>query len=127
MLFASSWNHQVRFVGLALLYLVGTAGAYGSDTYNSTTGHLTIPSVTIGSATYSNMVVTVSGIVSYAGGPARGSQDTYNPSTNQLTIPAVIVGTTPLYNVVVTVGGLVSIGSVRLYPINGGWAFTKHD
>jgi hypothetical protein len=112
MLCASSWRHQVRSIILILLCLVGTAEAYGSDTYNSATNQLTIPSVIIGSATYSNMVVTVGGVVTVAGGTPSGIQDVYNPATNQLTIPSVLVGSTTYTNVTITVGSLISIGSV---------------
>jgi hypothetical protein len=112
MLCKSYLRHQLRSIIVGLLCLISTAAAYGSDTYNAATGQLTIPSVTIGSATYFNMVVAVGGVVSIGSAPANGSQDSYNPTTNQLTIPTVMVGTTPYYNVVATVGSLISIGSV---------------
>jgi uncharacterized protein (DUF2141 family) len=95
----------------ALLFLVCTCEAWGTDSYNGV--DLTIPVVTIGSATFSNMVVTVAGIVSGpTGGAPNGSVDSYNPANNQLTIPAVMVGSTTYNNVIINVGDLISIGGV---------------
>jgi len=80
------------------------------DTYNGT--DLTCPTVNIGAMTFSGMVVTNAGIVSYSSGTASGSSDSYDPGSNQLTIPAVTVGTTTYDNVVISVASLVSIGGV---------------
>jgi ELWxxDGT repeat protein len=93
-----------------LLLLLCTFEACGADTYNGT--DLSIPAVTIGSASFSNMVVTPGTIVSVRGGAAAGSQDSYNPTSTQLTIPAVVVGASTYTNVLITVGSLVSIGSL---------------
>jgi hypothetical protein len=95
----------------ALLLLVCAGEAWGTDSYNGV--ELTIPAVTIGSATFSNMVVTVASIVSGpTGGAPNGSADSYNPTSNELTIPAVTVGANTYNNVIIKVGTLVSIGSV---------------
>ena len=98
------------------------AAAHGADSYNAGNRQLTIPAAVIGSATYSNMVVTVGSIVSGPAGSApNGTLDSYDPGTNQLTVPAVTVGSGTYYNVVVTVGGLVSIGGVSgADSYNGG-------
>src|SRR5450631_160929 len=105
----SSLRHQTRSLITALLFLICTAGSYGADIYDGT--NLTIPSVTIGSATYSNMVVVVGTIVSGPTGAAPNSSgDFYNPANNQLTIAAVSYGPSTYYNVVITVKSLVSIG-----------------
>ncbi len=71
-----------------------------------------MPSVTIGNATYSDMVVTLGTVVSVQGGAPNGGQDSYVPATNQLTIPSVVYGANTYNNVIITVGRLVSIGSV---------------
>jgi len=97
---------------VATLLLLGCAfGAWGTDSYDGAS--LTIPSVTVGSATYSNMVVTVGSIVSGPSGTAPdASQDSYDPASNRLTVPAVTLGGRTYYNVVVTVHSLISIGGV---------------
>jgi hypothetical protein len=95
----------------ALLLLVCAGEAWGTDIYSG--GVLTIPAVTIGNATFSNMAVTVGSIVSVppAGAP-NGSVDSYNPANNELTIPSVTVGAKTYNNVIITVGTLESIGAV---------------
>jgi hypothetical protein len=107
----SSLPRHARSLLTALLLLVCASEVYGVDTYSA--GKLTIPTVTIGNATYSNVAVAVADILS---GPLSaapyGSADSYNPVTNQLTVPSVMLGTTQFNNVVATVGSLVSIGVV---------------
>jgi hypothetical protein len=97
----------------ALLLLIFANAAHGADTYNLMTKQLTMASVSIGSATYTNMVVTVGSIVSGPTGTTpNGSVDSYNPANGQLSVPSVMVGGAHYFNAVVTVGRLVSIGSV---------------
>jgi hypothetical protein len=89
----------------ALLFLVCTCEAWGTDSYNGV--DLTIPAVTVGNATFSNMVVTVAGIVSGpSGGAPSGNADSYNPANNELTIPSVTVGANTFNNVIIKVGNL---------------------
>jgi phospholipase C len=103
--------HRARFVLAATLIMVWTGAAYGADIYSA--GQLSMPSVVIGGATYSNMVVMVGSIVSGPSGTsAYGLEDSYDPGTNQLAVQTVKVGSDTYYNVVVTVASLVSIGSV---------------
>jgi hypothetical protein len=110
MRFISSLAAQLRWLSIPLLLVCG-ATAYGADSYSA--GKLTIPTLVIGNATYSNVVVTVGGIMSGpAGSSPVGTVDTYNPANGQLTIQAVTLGAATVYNVVVSVSGLVSIGSV---------------
>jgi phospholipase C len=100
-----------RSVLAATLIMIWTGAAYGADTYSA--GELTMPSVVIGRATYSNMAVMVGSIVSGpTGTSAYGLEDSYDPGTNQLAVQSVKVGSATYYNVVVTVAGLVSIGGV---------------
>ncbi len=97
----------------ACLLLICAQAAFGADTYNTATKQLTMAAVSIGSATYENMVVTVGRIVSGpAGTTPNASVDSYNPADGQLSVPSVKVGGTSYFNVIVTVAGLVSIGSV---------------
>jgi Carboxylesterase family len=107
-----SLRHPAKSVTTALVFLVCNAAAW-ADTYNPSTKKLTIPYVTIGGATYSNMVVGVGGVISGPmGTSASGSGDSYDPASRRLTIPRVAVGTNFYYNVVGTISGLLSIGSV---------------
>ncbi len=106
----SSTRHFTRKVFTFVLLLVGTYECYGEDTYNGT--QLTIPSLTIGNATYANVVVTPLTILSVQGGTAVRSVDSYNPANNELTIPAVFYAGATYTNVVITVKSLVSVGSV---------------
>jgi uncharacterized repeat protein (TIGR03803 family) len=106
-------RQHTRFLNGALLFLGCAAAAHGADTYSIGNKQLTIPVVVIGSATYSDMVVTVGDIVSGpAGSSPNGTVDSYDPGNNQLTVESVNVGPITYYNVVVTVAGLVSIGGV---------------
>jgi uncharacterized repeat protein (TIGR03803 family) len=108
-------------IATAVVMLAFAAVAYGADSYNPATRQITIPSVAIGHATYSNMIVAFGSIVSGpSGSTPAGSEDTYNPGTNQLTMQSVIVGTVTYQNVVVTVAGLVTIGSVSGADIYSG-------
>ena len=105
---------QCRVRGPAALMLVLCAvTASAADTYAPSTRQLTIPVLSIGAATFSNVVVTVGNIVAGPAGSApNGSGDSYDPSKGLLTVQAVQVGGQTYFNAVVTVSGLVSIGSV---------------
>jgi phospholipase C len=95
----------------ATLIMSFTAAAFGADTYSA--GELSMPSVVIGGATYSNMVVTVGSIISGPTGfSAYGLADSYDPATHQVSVQTVKVGSATYYNVIATVTGLVSIGAV---------------
>jgi uncharacterized repeat protein (TIGR03803 family) len=110
---ASSSLLAPRAIAAALVSLFCAAAAYGTDSYNPATHQLTMPSVAIGHATYSNMVVALGSIVSGPSGTTpAGSQDTYNPGTNRLTIQSVTLGAVTYHNVVVTVASLITIGGV---------------
>jgi hypothetical protein len=90
-----------------------STGGPQPDSYNESTRRLTIPTLAIGSATYSNVVVTVAGIVSGpSGSTPNGAVDSYDPETAQLTVQTVTVGPNTYHNVVVMLTGLDSIGSV---------------
>ena len=86
------------------------SSAWAVDTYNPANGQLTIPTVQVGTTTFTNVVITVGSIVSVGNGSASGQVDIYDSKTNQLTIPSVLVGATTYNNVVITVGSVVSVG-----------------
>jgi hypothetical protein len=108
-----SSRHAARTLAIFIAVLVCARVAGARDTYDSVNSELSIPAVTIGNATYSNMVITVGGVLSGPSGTSPyGNQDTYNPANRQLTIPAVLVGTRTLINMIVTEARMISIGSV---------------
>ena len=90
--------------------------AAGGDTYSG--GVLTLPTLQVGNAIFSNVVISpiaAGNIVSYAvGGPWSGATDSFDPLTGQLNIPTITVGSTRYTHVIVAVpgGASVSIGSV---------------
>jgi uncharacterized repeat protein (TIGR03803 family) len=106
--------HRTSSLAAALL-AIAAFNAQAFDTYNTQNQQLSIPTVRIGNATFTNMVIGIT-LSDLVGGPsgtaAYTSVDTYNPLDNQLSIPKVMVGSSAFYNVVVTVGNLVSIGGV---------------
>ncbi len=108
----SSLRRQARSTVLSLILLGCACGAGAQDTYNLSTGQLSVSSMTIGNVFFANVVVTVSGIVSPPTGTTpNGYSDIYDPATNRLAVPSVRVGTATYTNVVVTVGSLISIGT----------------
>jgi hypothetical protein len=119
----SSWRQCAGHLATAFLFLVGATAANAGDTFNSSNYQLTIPSLVIGNATYSNVVVIIGSVVSVQLGAPNGSQDSYTPSNNQLAIPSVMAFGHTYTNVVVTVATLISIGGasgVDSYnPVNG--------
>src|ERR1035438_1215912 len=84
----------------AVLFLVCSAAAY-ADTYSG--GLLSMPSLAIGSATYSTVVISpisLSDVLAYTvGGTPSGSEDSYDPASARLTIPTITVGGTTYTNV----------------------------
>lgn len=109
----SSFRQHAQSFTAALLFVACTTTAYAADSYNPSNKQLTIPSVAIGSATYSNMVVTVGEIVAAPSGTGPNGQiDSYDPRTNLLTVQSVTLGPATYYNVVVTVARLVSVSAV---------------
>ena len=85
------------------------------DTYDSSSGILTIPLVNIGGnggTFYSKVQITVASVVAVNSvNRPPGGYDTFNPATNQLGIPTVTVGDSTYSNVYITVGKILSIGS----------------
>jgi hypothetical protein len=123
--FISCARGRARSLSAALLLLGCTATAYGTDSYIPATRQLRIPTITIGSAIYSNMVVTVGSLISGPTGSSPiGSADSYDPASGHITVPAVTLGAATFYNVVAQVTGLVSIGSSTGIDIYSGASLT---
>lgn len=107
-------RHPLQLLSILLL-LGGSAGA-SADTYDAATNVLTIPLVTVGNTSYTNVRITVGGVISLGVGIAANTYDTYDAATNQLTIPSVLVGATTYTNVVITVGSVISVGGSAPIP-----------
>jgi uncharacterized repeat protein (TIGR03803 family) len=117
----SSWRRHLHAATSALLLLSGATTAYGLDIYNPTNHQLTIGSVTIGSATYTNMVVAVGTVVTRPEpGTPNGEPDSYDPQTNLLTVKTVDLGPVHYVNGVVTVAGFISCSGVTGADSYGG-------
>ena len=85
--------------------------AQAADSYNSTSGVLSIPLVKVGETFYTNVEITLSDIVSIGVASSTSlSYDSYNSVNNQLSIPTVNVGSLSYSNVVVTVGNILKVG-----------------
>ena len=103
------------FVGLSEYFntvatvssLVSIGGVSGADSYDGI--QLSIPSVQVlGGSTFTNVVITIGGIVSPGGGMPGNVRDVYNPANNELTIAAIQVGSNVYTNPIVKVGKIVS-------------------
>lgn len=111
MAFAKRLNCLV--VGSACLFtFLIAAPSKAADSYNASTGVLTVPYVAVGGAFYKDVSITVDKIISYSAAAQNPSNpyDTYNSTNNQLTIPVVNVGSAFYYNVVITVGSILARG-----------------
>ena len=107
----STRRYHRAFMSVVAL-LAGTFQAHSTDLFTAP-NVLTIPTLGIGVATYSNVVLTIGTIVTPPNGTSpNGFFDTYNPGNNQLTVPAVTTGSNIYYNAVGTVANLTSIASV---------------
>ena len=96
-------------------FLTGV-NAWAIDAYDSTSNQLTIPTVQVGSTTYTNVVILVGNVLSIGNSPATGQVDVYNSANTQLTIPSVIVGSVTYDNVLITVGSVLSVGGTLSKP-----------
>ena len=109
----ASTRHRSRLLIAALAALAAAYPAQGTDTYGPEPDTLQIPSLRIGTGTYTGVTLTIGSIVTPPSGSwTLGTQDTYNPASNELTVPAVDVGGTIHYNAVGTVRALGAIGAV---------------
>lgn len=84
-----------------------------ADSYDASTGVLSIPQVNVDGTIYKDVKVTLGSLVSVGSSTVMtpDTYDSYNAQTQELTIPVVTVGTATYYNVVITVGNILSVGS----------------
>ena len=114
--YGSHLSIRSRSLSAALLLLAGTTQGIAADTFNLSTRQLSIPAIVIGTATYSNMVVTVK--LPQVSGPTKTAatflQDYYDPTTNQLLVSSVYLNGAPYHNVLVNLdpAGTFSFGGV---------------
>jgi uncharacterized repeat protein (TIGR03803 family) len=122
------------------IMLAAAPSAHATDTYGPAPYELQIPSIGFGSATLSDVELTILWpLVSAPNGiQPVGTEDRYQPDVNQLTVPSVLVGSSTHYNAIATVHTLTSIGGVsgadtfdgtdllvRNVQVNGGLPY--HD
>lgn len=101
----------LRPLSVATMLFACATAAHGSDSYSG--GVLTMSSLSVGGATYSQVVVRVSSILTEpAGTAANGSTDSYDPTSGRLVVQSVTVGSANFYNAVASVAALVSIASL---------------
>ena len=85
--------------------------APGMASYSA--GQATLPTVFIGGASFSNMVVTIRQVTGAPTGSAPASAAIiYDPASGTLTVPEVTVGASTYYNATASVASLVSVAGV---------------
>jgi len=107
-----------KYVAILLLLFVSASSANAvADSFDPSTSILTIPSVSVGSATYNNVTI---GLVSYQvlGTPPFGFANAagvanFDSSTSVLTIPNVNVGNTNYTNVTVKLNNYNVLGATQ--------------
>ena len=91
-----TYRYAQSFMAVLVLFACAFQ-AHGTDTYDIASHHLQIPTLRIGGATYSNVVLTIGSIITPPSGTSpNGTDDSYNPNNNELTVLAVKVGSTYL-------------------------------
>ena len=105
----------------AICFFLLSISSYANDNFNPVNGQVTIPSVSVGSTVYTNVVITVGQVLSVGTAPAIGPNDTYNSSNGTLKIPIVNVSGQLYYNVVITLGSVINVGpsSSQTFTIAG--------
>ena len=107
----TSHLRAAQSVAAAAVMLACATGAQAADIYSA--GHVTIPTLTNGPVTYSNVVVAVGTITSGpAGTSPLSSTDNYDSGSGQIFLPTVQLGTLTFYNAAITVASVASIKSV---------------
>jgi hypothetical protein len=93
--------------------VIGDVYVANPDIFNASNNLLSIPTVTIGAETFSNVIAALGAIVSGpTGSTPVGIGDSYDPTTQLLTIPALVAGSKLYFNTVAKVGKLLSVGSL---------------
>ena len=103
-------NQMCRLILLLCLSCHWLSPAQASDSYNSTTGLLSVPLVKVGNVFYTDVNIKFSLIRVGAASSTSLSYDSYNSGNNQLSIPIVYAGSQLYYNVVVTVDAVIKVG-----------------
>ena len=105
----------------AICFFLLSISSYANDNFNPVNGQVTIPSVSVGSTVYTNVVITVGQVLSIGTAPAIGPNDSYNASNGTLKIPIVNVSGQLYYNVVITLGSVINVGpsSSQTFTIAG--------
>jgi hypothetical protein len=108
---------------LISLFLLPAARA---DTFDASTGRLTLASIQVGNTIYTDVVVTVGSLISVGGShlaplpgtppPVVGS-DTFDPYTGKVSLPSVQAGNVIFTDLVITVGGILGVGGA--HPVVG--------
>ncbi|MDB5881676.1 MAG: outer rane autotransporter barrel domain protein, partial [Ramlibacter sp.] len=134
--YCARWHRRLKVLLLAFGLAV-SVNAHAADTYDTTTGVLTIPLLVIGNTAFFNVRITIGGLVGVTGGTAVNAYDTF--SGGQLSIPSLQLGANVFTNVVIRVGTILGIGGATpafvsapvLVPVNPladatvGQAYTK--
>ena len=105
-LFVRSTFNLLSFIGLCCGLLFQNCLAI--DSFDPSSGVLTIPFVQAADKYYKNVQITIGKVVSVGKqNKTNASFDSYDISSNQLSIPTVTSGDKTYYNVVVTVGNVI--------------------
>ena len=113
-----------------LIALIVMPKAFAVDTYDATTGQLSIPSVIVDNLKYEDVVVTIAGVVSVGTAIPLSDispsirPDTFDLKRSELIIPAAIVGDTVYQNIRIIIKDVISVGTnsvVAASGFNGEW------
>lgn len=102
------WHVLKSSLSLFLFAGLGAPAMAAPDVYDAASNQLTIPSLTVGNARYTNVVVTIGGVASVGAAPAQGAEDSFDGT--YLNIPSVSVNGAIYYNLKVSIGKVVSVG-----------------
>lgn len=102
---------------LITVSFVAAQSSWAEDIFDPTTGILTIPQITVGQITYTDVKITVGSLLSIGVAPANGVNDIYDSKKNQLQIPLVNSAGIRYFNVSITVGTIISIGGSKINVI----------
>lgn len=104
---------------LVICAFLSCATVHAADSFDPATNRLTISSVMVRDAIYTNVIIGIGTVVSVGGSstdgvsvaPSTSAIDTFDLSTGQLTIPAINALGQTYYNVVITIGVVYSAGN----------------
>ena len=119
-----------QFIAAALGMLFAALQVHGADSYTTASRELSVPSLQIGSVTFSDVVLAITPplVSGPSGTVAIGSGDLYDPATRQLIVPMVsVMGGDTYYNVIATGDHLISMGGVSGADTFDGTTLWLHD